>query len=871
MASSTYDVASAIAVKAAWQPDPQCPPHLVVELTNAVQLLPPSCFVPPRSGEQFASATEATQRLNGYALTQGFAVVRTGGSEKGDSRRGGYLKFACIHHGTATRNYRELEDHVEWNEEGEIVSDRKQENTSVMKRSCLVRYFLAHKAVPRGGSVKYWVLKVPDAQHSHKLAIFPLRYSLYRKETIAHLAAVELAITHRKAFLTYSESVRVLDQQGLSLTKLEYYNLRRQPFKNTLQGFEALIVALEDAGFIYRCLIRQEIDATDQPIAQNCEQVWFTLPVQIEFARRFIADFTCFIDGTFSTNALNLVLVVIYGVTNTGTTFPACLSFCRSESKVSFDFIFEAMKDFIFTRTTALPEIRDADEAETPGKDIRPNEDITLLKYDIPPPRVIISDQSKGLIASLPTSLPHVTLQLCDWHAVQNIMKRLANKKYTGDERDLIRRYVWAWVKAPTVTQAQTAQDELFSLLQQGEVAYITENWLPKKEQVLHCYTDNHPNLGANSNQRSEGSHPSIKQILNHQLSIQDATSRLGETLASDFRKLTRDEVMEAETISRLLDQTAFANTMDYVSRFALDLVSTEWENTKIAVDSGVLGYNDYASPDCTCKLIVRWGLPCRHYLLLSYLQGTPLAKSLFHQRWWLNGPPIRYSNWKPFERTLPLSPSRSGSTLPPPPSVRNALTNMTLQSLTVRDTLQGVAQAQYDQAIFRANRSLINEAHLLQQWQSVPTEQITAVPKRGFLKPSKGTHGKTTARALTGTEIAEKQADQEEIAAKRAAKAATVVATTAQSVAPARTAELLNEDPTELEVVPDTPPRAPPQAPPQALPQAPPSPEIGLPASTAPPAMEGNRAKRARASTGYYSALQAGDSQDARDKRKRR
>jgi hypothetical protein len=83
------------------------------------------------------------------------------------------------------------------------MSDRKQEMTSISKRDCQVRYFLSFKQVPRGSGQYHWVLRVPDASHSHELAVFPLRYAIHRKQTIGHHEAIELAKTHREAFLTY--------------------------------------------------------------------------------------------------------------------------------------------------------------------------------------------------------------------------------------------------------------------------------------------------------------------------------------------------------------------------------------------------------------------------------------------------------------------------------------------------------------------------------------------------------------------------------------------------------------------------------------------------------------------------------------------
>jgi MULE transposase domain len=211
-----------------------------------------------------------------------------------------------------------------------------------------VDFRLYYKQLRRGSGLFNWVLKVPnDHLHSHQLAPFGLRYDIHRHRTTVHLSAVQLAKTHREAFLTYSQSVRILDQQGLSISREEYYRLKHLPTSNSAQGFEALIVALEDVGFVHRCRLEEQIDSSGTVVAAQLEQIWFALPGQVEFARRFISDFVGLVDGTFSTNRLNLVLIVVNGVTNTDKTFPACFSFARSESKLSFDFLFGCLKDLI--------------------------------------------------------------------------------------------------------------------------------------------------------------------------------------------------------------------------------------------------------------------------------------------------------------------------------------------------------------------------------------------------------------------------------------------------------------------------------------------------------------------------------------------
>jgi transposase-like protein len=95
------------------------------------------------------------------------------------------------------------------------------------------------------------------------------------------------------------------------------------------------------------------------------------------------------------------------------------LSFARSEAKLSFDFIFKSLKKHVF-----VPPI--------------------------PAPRLVISDQAAGMKASMPISLPNAILQYCDWHAVKNVEKRLADKGYLKEIRKEMKSLLWKFVKSET-------------------------------------------------------------------------------------------------------------------------------------------------------------------------------------------------------------------------------------------------------------------------------------------------------------------------------------------------------------------------------------------------------------------------------------
>ena len=93
----------------------------------------PDWLLPPAGGEVFESFQEYFARLQGYAFSQGFAVV-TLSSNKKKAR----AEFGCIHHAKETKNWRKLEAYVDKDlASGDTVNDQKRDNHSVNAKGCL--------------------------------------------------------------------------------------------------------------------------------------------------------------------------------------------------------------------------------------------------------------------------------------------------------------------------------------------------------------------------------------------------------------------------------------------------------------------------------------------------------------------------------------------------------------------------------------------------------------------------------------------------------------------------------------------------------------------------------------------------------------
>jgi len=122
-----------------WSPNPLCPPYIVPILEHAVLALPHSFLIPPATGELFENKEDCLKRLQGYALSAGFAVVQTSRGRAETPR----FQFQCIHHDAETRNYQNLEDIVEYDNKGEIITRRQKQATATQQKACRWQVYLA--------------------------------------------------------------------------------------------------------------------------------------------------------------------------------------------------------------------------------------------------------------------------------------------------------------------------------------------------------------------------------------------------------------------------------------------------------------------------------------------------------------------------------------------------------------------------------------------------------------------------------------------------------------------------------------------------------------------------------------------------------
>jgi hypothetical protein len=700
-------------------------------------------------------------------LAEGFDVVQTGGGTK----KAPAARFECSRHGESTRNWRKLENHVECDEEGTITTVRQRENTLVNQTGCKWSARVSWKDIGiRGSGDKGFVLTVIYLDHyGHTLIDNPLSIPAHLRSLDEYQAAKDTARKHRMAVIPYSESRRVLEVEefGLAISAKDYYNTVRKmvPDKDKPKTIDGLLVALQEAGFVYRCRVEIEEDEEGSPISRKLKQIWFAHKEQLNAAQRFVSDWSLVIDGTFNTNKDRLPLLIAVGVLNSGHTFPIAFSYVPSESDESLGFFWDSLKEECFMPDGNLPA---------------------------PPlPRIVIADQAGGVLSSVPKAWPQCRVQICDWHAVEAMKAKYRKSGYKKAEIDGLRNkdgtiekegladLSWNYIKSMTIDELTANRAILIAALQPEDQDYIRKTWQTKEDRVVYCYTKFYPNLGSTSSQRGESYHPVMREITNGQLSIEESAKRLIRKTLSILKDMATDEDLSIRKYTRtaqlINEGVAFQLLRNQVTIQAMKLLEAEWKALEVDIAANrPLG-------DCHCQILLRYGIACKHYLKRIYERGQPIPRSLLHPRWWLQGPIIRFKEWRP--------------QYPEEESIDYTASSASTEDIwVIRNQLRSEEQTRFDRQLKASHEQLAEIARRHLAMQELPIGNPDPVPKRKYVVQTK-THGRADARGLTGSELADRA-----LAAKEKAE---------QASKKGKTRPTTPEDDDGVRLIPDTPPGA--------------------------------------------------------------
>jgi hypothetical protein len=100
--------------------------------------------------------------------------------------------------------------------------------------------------------------------------------------------------------------------------------------------------------------------------------------------------------------------------------------------------------------------------------------------------------------------------------------------------------------------------------------------------------------------------HPVTTTLLNHQLSLVEAATRLAKEIQMKMRDL-EEKGKSYGAIPRTLDRPAFRFLIGQVTEYAMNQITNDREACKRAISSDT--YGELAEEGCYCELLLRYSL----------------------------------------------------------------------------------------------------------------------------------------------------------------------------------------------------------------------------------------------------------------------
>lgn len=299
-------------------------------------------------------------------------------------------------------------------------------NTCSIRVGCEFRCYAVNNKQLGG-----WVIVTTQAEHNHN----PSEPGAHWQHRLSSLTAARRSeIAHgMRAGLQTSQTLSQMriDNPSICLGKRDIYNARALIHRQKLRQMTPIQALMEHLSKPEWRMQYQKNAADQITHLFLCHEASFDL---IRSNPQVLL-----MDCTYKTNQYKLPLLIITGITPLNSTFYVAFSFLEHKKEPDYTFLLKALQQ-------------------------------TYINFNLPDPRIILSDDDKALQNSIAVVYPHSINLLCIWHVNKNIkahLKKLIRVKELVDEAMAL------WM---TVLQANTEEE-------------LEEHWAQLKSiqmQILH-------------------------------------------------------------------------------------------------------------------------------------------------------------------------------------------------------------------------------------------------------------------------------------------------------------------------------------------------------------------------------------------------
>ncbi|KAJ3454821.1 hypothetical protein MRS44_013421 [Fusarium solani] len=362
-------------------------------------------------------------------------------------------------------------------------------------------------------------------------------------------------------------------------------------------------------------------------------------------------------DNTYKTNRFNMYLFQVSGITDQ-----------KSVANFGFGLVNNEREEGFLWLCEKLNQVR--------------------ISLGILPPSVVITDKEAALKTALAITFPDAQQQLCIYHMNAKVRGKISSRWHNPnasesaspiEEDDTSEQHTGevdlrARAEAQKEAESAEASSELppledtadgmfeawkrvvyapnesdffsrwsiivstYKAHQNHILKYISDEYMPFREQWAACYLRRYRNFGQRVNSPVETAHKDVKSFL---LSGQGDLLHLHNALLAMLSKKER-EYDEKASIEMMRQRREYMNRnwlgdlplrLSYV---AIDLIAKQYRFAAAAI---LANEKNPTLRPCEHTFSQQYGLPCSHQILPFLRVEVPLPKGLCHPRWWLQKP----------------------------------------------------------------------------------------------------------------------------------------------------------------------------------------------------------------------------------------
>ena len=536
------------------------------------------------------------------------------------------ILFTCRFSGTKKANNHKIQSEtVEYDPVTKQRIPDRQRDRDDERRGCPVAYRVSYKYSREAGEkqwIGHWCCDDPEVHTGHPFPFNPMEFRKHKTSTTDYQLLETVGRKYRSAKVPYSQARKLFLEEGtrMVMTQKEYYNLASRKVKDLTKDDTAgaLCAVLDRDGWKY-CLRLEKCDNCETITGEDdiCDrghkiiQVFFWYDHTRDIIRRFTSNALLVVDATFRTNKKGLPLIIAVGKSNTNKTLPVAFSWAPEEDGESYKFFYQCLREELY--------------------------------QGVPEPAVVLTDLSAGMTRAYDKleCLPNSELQYCYYHALDAMIDWFTKHKYLSEDIAALTELCKEYLNSLTAEALETNRANLIDVIQAfnpGDEAYIIDNWLQREERLIKCYVKHLTNLDQYATQRGESFNRKMHQWTNHQMTLQEAASKIIDAVEDIFRDFGHDAERARIKNRPGVPRQPFSLLSGSITLEAIDLVNRQW--TKLTTNT--------ASSHCTGSFRKQNLLPCAHDLRYAYEHGLPIPLSMVHPRWWIAGHTPQEKDWTP-------------------------------------------------------------------------------------------------------------------------------------------------------------------------------------------------------------------------------